>query len=171
MKNRLITIISLLLLIVLTSTFFVGCSKKENEPEYVTITFLDWDGKIIQANKVPKGKTPTAPTGLERQTENGIQYTFKGWDKDFNEPQEDITVTAVYESSKRFQIYFIVDNETIFTAIAGEVFSVPTPTKEGYLFEGWYNDIELTEKADVNYVYYRYVNNDVYLYAKMILAE
>lgn len=171
MKKKLITIIASLLLVLLTSTLFVGCSKNESKPEYVTVTFLDWNGKIIQVNQVQKGKTPTAPMGLERPTENGIQYTFKGWDKDFSEPQENLTVTAVYEANKRFRVYFLVDSETIFTAIAGDIFSTPVPTKEGYTFDGWYSDEELTEKADVNYVYYRYVDKDVYLYAKMVPSE
>lgn len=70
--------------------------KKENlNPPTVTqytVTFKDYDGKVLKTEKVEKGKSATAPTAPTREG-----YTFKGWDKSFSNITSDVTITAQYE--------------------------------------------------------------------------
>ena len=57
-----------------------------------TVTFKDYDGKVLKTETVEKGKSATAPTAPTREG-----YTFKGWDKSFNNVTSDVTITAQYE--------------------------------------------------------------------------
>ena len=70
--------------------------KKENlNPPTVTqytVTFKDYDGKVLKTETVEKGKSATAPTTPTREG-----YTFKGWDKSFSNITSDVTITAQYE--------------------------------------------------------------------------
>ena len=57
-----------------------------------TVTFVDWDGTVLKSQQVEVGTAATAPANPAR---NG--YNFIGWDVDFSNITEDITVTAQYE--------------------------------------------------------------------------
>ncbi|WP_409016594.1 InlB B-repeat-containing protein [Anaerostipes caccae] len=62
----------------------------EKLSEY-TVTFKDYDGKVLETQKVKYeegAKAPTAPTRAG--------YTFTGWDKEFRKVTGDLTVTAQY---------------------------------------------------------------------------
>ncbi len=59
-----------------------------------TVTFLDMDGTVLKLDKVRPGNPAIAPEPPEHEG-----YTFIGWDKDFSEVTEDMTVTAVYQSA------------------------------------------------------------------------
>ena len=57
-----------------------------------TVTFLDWDGKVIDEQTVEHGSAAAAPADPEREG-----YNFIGWDADFSNVTGDMTVTAQYE--------------------------------------------------------------------------
>jgi L-ascorbate metabolism protein UlaG (beta-lactamase superfamily) len=57
-----------------------------------TVTFVDWDGKVLNTQTVEHGKAATAPVNPSRE-----RYTFISWDKDFSSVSEDMTITALYE--------------------------------------------------------------------------
>ena len=57
-----------------------------------TVTFVDWDGTILKTENIEVGGTATAPADPVR---NG--YNFIGWDIDFSNVLENLTVTAQYE--------------------------------------------------------------------------
>ena len=60
-----------------------------------TVTFLDWNGSVLDKQTVEHFAYPTTPTDPER-----YGYTFIGWDTDFNYPNytcDDMTITALYE--------------------------------------------------------------------------
>ena len=83
----------LLLSIVLLSALATMVSKHLKEKEIITVTFVDYDGTILKEEKnVGKGASAIAPTDPTREG-----YIFKGWDKEFDNVTEDITVTALYE--------------------------------------------------------------------------
>ena len=59
--------------------------------EQFTVTFVDWQGNTLKTELVNKGGAATAPEAPAR-----TGYTFKGWDKDFSNITEELTVTAEY---------------------------------------------------------------------------
>lgn len=65
---------------------------------YYTVTYKDWDGKVLKEDKVRYGENSTPPPVPERSG-----YLFSKWSRDYQNITENITVTAKYkkaESSK-----------------------------------------------------------------------
>lgn len=63
--------------------------------EYLyTVTFVDYDGTILGSDKVQYGTAATAPEDPSRDG-----YNFAGWDKDYSNVTDDLTVTAQYTVS------------------------------------------------------------------------
>ena len=56
-----------------------------------TVTFVDFDGKVLDKQSVAYGSAANAPQNPTR-----VGYTFAGWDKEFNKITSDLTVTATY---------------------------------------------------------------------------
>jgi hypothetical protein len=66
-----------------------------NEPSVIpsyTVTFVDWDNRLIAAQTVLEGTSAEAPGNPVRSG-----YTFIGWDKDFSSVKADMTVIAIYK--------------------------------------------------------------------------
>ena len=61
---------------------------------FFSVTFVDYDGTNLKTELVAKGGSATAP---EDPTREG--YIFTGWDNDFDNITEEITVTALYEQN------------------------------------------------------------------------
>lgn len=59
-----------------------------------TVTFKDWDETVLKTQSVEKGSSATAPTDPTRSG-----YSFTGWNKDFSNITEDITITATYRKN------------------------------------------------------------------------
>ena len=64
-----------------------------------TVTFKDWDGKILKVQEVQIGQAATAPDDPEKDG-----YMFLDWDTDFSNVIEDITITAKYMRKGAFVI-------------------------------------------------------------------
>lgn len=90
-----------------------------------TVTFVDYNGTVLKTQSVEIGGSATAPTNPTREG-----YTFLGWDIDFTNVTEDITVTAVYE------------------LIPVELNDFPPFTDEG-----WYLDADCTNTTLAPYSY------------------
>jgi len=79
--------------------------------------------------------------------------TFVRWSADISAVGRTLTVYAIYDTQVR-EVFFVEangDEITTQTVRYGETASVPgTPTKAGYIFEGWYTDDTLTEAYDFN---------------------
>ena len=60
-----------------------------------TVEFVDWDGKVLDTQEIIDGKAATAPVSPKR-----VGYVFVGWDKDFSNVTEDMTITAQYEEGE-----------------------------------------------------------------------
>ena len=65
-----------------------------SEPDWYFVTFSDGQGGTLKTEAVKGGKAATAP---EDPTREG--YTFGGWDKDFSNITEDLTVTAKWKQN------------------------------------------------------------------------
>ena len=105
------------------------------QPETHTVTFVDWDGTVIDAQEVEFGADAAAPEAPVREG-----YTFIGWDVDFTNVTEDITVTAQYEINV-YTVTFKDWNGTVFKTqqvqYGGAATAPANPTREGYTFTGW----------------------------------
>ena len=65
--------------------------------EYIypsTVTFVDWDDKVLSVQDVDYGLSATAP---DEPTRTG--YQFIGWDVSFGCITDDLTVTALYDAA------------------------------------------------------------------------
>ena len=110
---------------------------------YHSVTFVDYDGTVLSAQSVAHGSAAIEPTAPEREG-----YAFIGWDKDFSNVTEDMTVTAQY-SANSYSITYTVNGEeyTAQTYEFGAAVSAPEYTvPEGHTFSGW--DIPETMPAE-----------------------
>ena len=100
-----------------------------------TVTFKDYDGKILKSQKVESGKAATAPANPSR-----THYTFTGWDKSFDEITSDLEVTATYKINEYTVTFKDYDGKILKTQIveSGKAATAPAePTREYYQFTGW----------------------------------
>ena len=104
------------------------------EKETYTVTFKDYNGNIIKTQNVLEGENATAP---ENPTREG--YKFIGWDKIFENINENIEINAQY--SKLHTVIFRDYDETILKTdqvIEGESAVAPeNPNRIGYTFSKW----------------------------------
>ena len=110
---------------------------------YHSVTFVDYDGTVLSAQSVAHGSAAIEPTAPEREG-----YAFIGWDKDFSNVTEDMTVTAQY-SANSYSITYTINGEeyTAQTYEFGAAVSAPEYTApEGHTFSGW--DIPETMPAE-----------------------
>lgn len=59
---------------------------------YYTVTFVDWDGTVLSEQQVEQGESAVPPENPSREG-----YTFTGWEPDYTDVQEDLTVEAQYK--------------------------------------------------------------------------
>ena len=125
------------------------------QPETHTVTFVDWDGTVIDAQEVEFGADAAAPEAPVREG-----YTFIGWDVDFTNVTEDITVTAQYEINIYTVTFVDWDGTVIDTQeveFGADAVAPAAPTREGYTFIGWdvdfanvTEDITVTAQYEIN---------------------
>ena len=99
---------------------------KFEEKVYYTVTFVDGvTGETISTVTVESGTAATAPTA---PTHEG--YTFTGWDKEFSNVTENLTVTAQYTpKTYRLWLYFVDENNEFHSLQAGKYFDIPFGTE------------------------------------------
>ena len=122
----------------------------EATPRKYTVSFYDWDDKLLEEQKVEYGKN------AEDFTPERMGYTFTGWDKSLVDITSDISVKAQYQI-KTYTVQFVDWDESELSAPQtiehGHAAATPaTPTREGYTFTGWDGDFtnitaDLTLKA------------------------
>ena len=115
------------------------------------VTFVDWDGTVISSVSVVPGCAATTPANPTRKG-----YTFIGWDKDFSNVTNHMTVTAQYHIN-RYRVRFF-DEDTLLKTDSVEYQSAAVapanPYHEGYTFIGWDKEIgSITADLDVYAVY------------------
>ncbi len=113
-----------------------------------TITFNTNGGSTVSPITQAVGTAVTAPAN---PTKEG--YTFDGWEPELPEtmPANDMTVTAKWKAN-RYTITFDTAGGTALAPITkeyGETITAPeNPTKTGYTFAGWSNEIPSTMPAE-----------------------
>jgi uncharacterized repeat protein (TIGR02543 family) len=137
-----------------TGTFSTTCKNLTltfAEIESHTVTFVDWDGTVLDTQTVAFGADATPPANPSRSG-----YVFAGWDTAFTAVTENLTVTAVYH--QLFTVTFLdADGTVLSEQTVEETKSATAPdmtgrTYGGNPFSGWDADfssvsIDLTVTA------------------------
>ena len=150
----------------------------KEQTTYFTIRFNTNGGTSVKSIKIKKGEAITLP---DSPTKEG--YIFDGWylDSSCVEALEEgylvkksITLYAKWKEATKpvedYQVIFYVDGEVYFQATlkSGAVLTLPkTPTKKGYVFDGWYFDSDFLQAVNDNYV----IIGNVSIYAKWKTAQ
>ena len=99
-----------------------------------SVTFLDYDGSLIETVGVDHGSTVIPPEDPAR-----TGYTFTGWDASLDNVTADYSVTAEYVVGHT--VSFIDWDGTLLkkeAVVNGSAATAPTdPTRTGYTFTGW----------------------------------
>ena len=117
-----------------------------------TVTFKDYNGTTLKTQTVEHGKGAIAPVNPAREG-----YIFIGWDKEFANITENITVTANYEINKYTVTFKDYNGTTLKTQTVehGKGATAPAnPTREGYTFTGWDKEFaNITTNIDITAQY------------------
>ncbi len=114
-------------------------------PRKYTVTFNYGDGKSDKV-EVEYGKGATAPTNTDKTATAQYTYTFKSWDKAFNNITGDLTVTAQYtETLRKYTVTFNYGDgkSDKVTVEYGKGATAPTNTDKAaddaytYTFKSW----------------------------------
>ena len=141
--------------------------------DVVTLTFDSAGGTQVAAQTVDKGKTAAEPPAPTRTPTAEKEFTFAGWFAegaeeafDFTTPiTADLELTARWlESDRMYTVSFDSgDGSPVVTEVAynGLVTEPSAPTREGYVFAGWF-----AEGAEEAFDFSTPVSGDLVLYAK-----
>ena len=134
-------------------------------PTVNNVVFVDYDGTLLKEELVFSGNDATAPKDPYREG-----YTFIGWDKDFTNVQQSMTVTAQYEQGETYHTITLINEDNgqvidTFEVIRSFAPEMPeNPSYPGYAFIGWfYEDGNLFDASKPIY-------EDTTVYARFITA-
>lgn len=106
-------------------------------PTY-SVKFLDDDGTVLKTQTVERYKSASAP-----KVSNKTDKTFTGWDKPFQNVREDLVITAQYATNTCTVNFLDWDGRVLKTQAVshgGNASPPSSPTREGYIFQGWKGD-------------------------------
>lgn len=166
-KKMATTLLSFFLLFVLALT--VACTNSTTTQ--LSITFdLNYENATSLTQKVSYGEYPTKPADPQR-----AKYAFLGWysDKDFQQEadfgQAISTNVTFYAKWELRQVTVIFDynypgsaSSNLDIDIGGNASRPKSPTRENYLFIGWFTDAEGNDEFDFDIT----LMEDITVYAK-----
>lgn len=122
-----------------SGTFSTSCKNLTltfTATESHTVTFVDWNGTVLDTQTVAFGAAATPPANPSR-----AGYVFAGWDTAFTAVTENLTVTAVYH--QLFTVTFLDADGTVLSEQTVEETTAATEpdmtgrTYGGNPFSGW----------------------------------
>ena len=122
----------------------------ENEPDKYMVTFENADGTVLQSGDVEKDTMPVyAGATPTKEQDDRYTYVFDKWFPELTSVTGPATYKATYTSTSRvYQVTLNVNDGTIGENVTdytyGTAVTLPVPTKNGYKFEGWYDNAEFT---------------------------
>lgn len=175
MKNNSLLRVSLLLLLCLALGL---CLSACGEDVTCTVTFDPMNGEAATTVTLRQGEVPALPDAPAR-----MGFSFGGWFTDeagtataspaSTPVSADVTYYAGWEPLEAVRVSFDTNGGsrvapiTLIDGDALEAASVPTPTKEGYAFSGWYKNAACT----VKYPFTSTPTESITLYAGWTLNE
>lgn len=70
---------------------------------YCNVTFLNYDGSVINTQKVEYGKAAKAPKNPTKPSDEYYDYIFKGWQLDYSNVVCDLTIAPSFEAKLKPQ--------------------------------------------------------------------
>lgn len=142
------------------------CGKTKTEilpvlPDAFTVTFYDYDSRVIKTERVVPYSSAEAPADPYREG-----YRFDKWDSSYDDVLSDLEIHALYV--KVYTVAFLDDDGTYISfdeVDEGTLFSAPKtdPEKAKHSFEGWYlNGTKLSSNFAL------IVRSDLYIEARFI---
>ena len=128
-----------------SSTFSTSCKNLAltfAATESHTVTFVDWNGTVLDTQTVAYGGDATPPADPSRSG-----YVFAGWDTDYTAVTDNLTITALYH--QLFTVIFQdADGTTLSTQTVEETTAATAPdmtgrTYNGNPFSGWDADFSV----------------------------
>lgn len=125
----------------------------KNEPDKYMVTFKNADGTVLQSGDVEKDTMPVyAGATPTKEEDDRYTYVFDKWVPELTSVTGPATYKATYTSTSRvYQVTLNVNDGTIGENVTdykyGTAVTLPVPTKNGYKFEGWYDNAEFTGVA------------------------
>lgn len=156
--------VTAVLLVLLTAlAVFAACSKNSVH----TVTFDSSGGTQIKTQHIRDGESAKKPWDPHKEGFTFIEWQYNGTAFDFNTAiTGDITLVASYSIDEGTDIVLLVlcygdsrENEIIEIKRGEAAFAPPTPEREGYKFEGWFN-------GDTEFDFSTPINDDLNLTAK-----
>lgn len=138
----------------------------EPVPDKYTITFVDWNGKIISKEVYEEGSTITVPGNPSRPADSNFTYEFAGWQPSVSTiATADATYTATYKATpiptpKEYKISFVDWNGKVISEKVykeGAIIAIPEnpsrPADSSFIYEfaGWQPSVSTTATADATY--------------------
>ena len=116
------------------------------------VTFKNPDGEILKEEDVLYGHSSTPPENPKMDPTIEYSYRFSHWDSDYTTITNNIVITAVYNQlDNLYQLSFETNGGTTISSriyFHYEEIQMPTsPTKDGFVFDGWYYDEQFTQKC------------------------
>lgn len=164
-------LISMLFMAVLAVVAMTGCDDEETVLQKYTVTFNSQGGSEVAPQAVYAGEKIVKPANPTKEKEYFVDWYKEAectnvWDFENETVSQDITLYAKW-TSIAYTVTFETNKGTPIEAqlVPEGTFAtkpVPAPTKEGYLFEGWYTEQTMTNFFD----FYTPITKDITLYAK-----
>lgn len=164
-------LISMLFMAVLAVLTMTGCDDEETVLQKYTVTFNSQGGSEVASQAVYAGEKIVKPANPTKEKEYFVDWYKEAectnvWDFENETVSQDITLYAKW-TSIAYTVTFETNEGTPIEAqlVPEGTFAtkpVPAPTKEGYLFEGWYTEQTMTNLFD----FYTPITKDITLYAK-----
>ena len=126
-------------------------AKYTESKKMFTVTFLDWDGSVIEEQSIAYGESAIKPEDPYRES-----YRFTGWDNGsaYSNVTSDVTVKATY--IQQFVVEFLdYDNSVIDIQLIdnrGSATAPQAPTRNNYRFIGWIIGAEKVKVEEVEVV-------------------
>ena len=116
------------------------------EKNKYTITFVNYDGTVLETKTLEYGDIPTYTKELPvKPGDDQNSYEFTGWYPTITTVKGNTTYTATYNGNINiYQVVFVdIDGTTLSptqnVAYGNKAIEPNEPTKEGHKFLGWYN--------------------------------